>query len=82
MSIFLLYKYGLKLSERDIFKIQTIDTGNFMHDVIDDFFGMEEAKDIKNITDEQIEKIVNRIIDQKLELKKIIYLQMFQKIKF
>ena len=49
-------KYGLKLSERDIFKIQTIDTGNFMHDVIDDFFGMEEAKDIKNITDEQIEK--------------------------
>ena len=63
-------KYGLKLSERDIFKIQTIDTGNFMHDVIDDFFGMEEAKDIKNITDEQIEKIVNRIIDQKLELKK------------
>ena len=63
-------KYGLKLSERDIFKIQTIDTGNFMHDVIDDFFGEEEAKDIKHITDEQIEEIVNRIIDQKLELKK------------
>lgn len=71
MSISYYIKYGLKLSERDIFKIQTIDTGNFMHDVIDDFFGMEEAKDIKNITDEQIEKIVNRIIDQKLELKKL-----------
>lgn len=62
-------KYGLKLSERDIFKIQTIDTGNFMHEVIDDFFGEEEAKDIKQITDEQIEKLVNKIIEQKLELK-------------
>lgn len=62
-------KYGLKLSERDIFKIQTIDTGNFMHEVIDDFFGEEEAKDIKQITDKQIEKLVNKIIEQKLELK-------------
>jgi len=29
----------------------------------------EEAKDIKQITDEQIEKLVNKIIEQKLELK-------------
>lgn len=37
-------KYGLKLSERDIFKIQTIDTGNFMHDVIDDFLEWKKQK--------------------------------------
>ncbi len=62
-------KYGLKLSERDIFKIQTIDTGNFMHNVIDEFFEAEDAKNIRQITEEQIEELVNKIIDQKLESK-------------
>ena len=57
-------KYGLKLSERDIFKIQTIDTGNFMHDVIDTFF---QEIDSLEISEEELEKIVEEIINEKLE---------------
>lgn len=63
-------KYGLKISERDIFKVQSIDTGNFMHEVIDEFFNEKDKINIKELTDEQIEKIVNDIINEKLELKK------------
>ena len=61
-------KYGLKLKEKEDLKIKPIDTGSFMHDIIDTFF--DEVKDIKNITDEEIEKIVNQIINEKLELSK------------
>ena len=39
-------KYGLKLSEKDNFKISPIDTGSFMHDVIDSFF--EEVDSRRN----------------------------------
>lgn len=31
-------KYGLKLNEKSLFQVQSIDTGNFMHEVIDSFF--------------------------------------------
>ena len=61
-------KYGLKLKEKEDLKIKPIDTGSFMHDIIDTFF--DEVKDIKNINDEEIEKIVNQIINEKLELSK------------
>jgi len=61
-------KYGLKLKEKEDLKIKPIDTGSFMHDIIDTFF--DEVKDIKNITDEEIEKIVNQIINDKLTLSK------------
>lgn len=30
--------YGLKLNDKETFKIETMDTGSFMHDVIDNFF--------------------------------------------
>lgn len=64
-------KYGLKLSERDIFKIKSIDTGTFMHEVIDDFFSSaEEIGNVKELSEKQIEEIVNNIINAKLELKK------------
>ena len=61
-------KYGLKLKEKEDLKIKPIDTGSFMHDIIDTFF--ENVKDIKNINDEEIEKEVNRIINDKLLLSK------------
>jgi len=61
-------KYGLKLKEKEDLKIKPIDTGSFMHDIIDTFF--DEVKDIKNISDEEIEKIVNTIINDKLTLSK------------
>lgn len=61
-------KYGLKLKEKEDLKIKPIDTGSFMHDIIDTFF--ENVKDIKTISDEEIEKIVNQIINDKLTLSK------------
>lgn len=61
-------KYGLKLSEKDKLEIKPIDTGTFMHDVIDKFFkeAKEEGIKVKEITDEQIEAIVEAIIKEKL----------------
>ena len=61
-------KYGLKLKENDTLKINAIDTGSFMHDVIDTFF--KEVKDIKELEDEQVEEITTRIIEEKLNLSK------------
>lgn len=65
-------KYGLKLQEDNQFEVQMVDTGNFMHEVIDEFFTKtrENQIDIKQIEDEETEKIVNEIIDNKLNLPK------------
>ena len=65
-------KYGLNLSEREEFKIQALDTGNFMHDVIDSFFGKLEERNIKvkELEKEELEEIVQEIIEEKLQLKK------------
>ena len=65
-------KYGLKLSEKDNFKINPVDTGTFMHDVIDTFFNSikERSYDVKDLSDEQIRELVEEIIDEKLGLNK------------
>ena len=74
-------KYGLQLSEKNELKIeavpqeelkvQSFDTGTFMHDVIDEFFDIIEQKgiNVKQITDEEIKQIVDEIVEQKLQLK-------------
>ena len=65
-------KYGLNINETDTFQLQSIDTGNFMHEVIDSFFGkiQDENIEIKNINDEELERIVEEIIEEKLKLNK------------
>ncbi len=65
-------KYGLKLKEANNFKVQSIDTGNFMHEVIDSFFEYleEENLNVKKITAEQIQIIAQQIVEEKLTLKK------------
>lgn len=65
-------KYGLNLSERQEFKVQALDTGSFMHDVIDSFFDKLQERDIKikGLEQEDIDKIVDEIINEKLSLKK------------
>ncbi len=65
-------KYGLNINEKDTFQIQNIDTGTFMHDTIDSFFGkiQDENIDIKEITEEELERIVKEIIEEKLKLNK------------
>lgn len=61
-------KYGLKLKEKEELNIKPIDTGSFMHEVIDTFF--EQVQNIKEIKEEEIEKITNQIIEDKLSLSK------------
>lgn len=65
-------KYGLKLSERDNFKINPVDTGTFMHDVIDTFFNnvKEKSYNLKELSNEQIRQLVEEIIEEKLGLNK------------
>lgn len=65
-------KYGLKLKEKETLKVESIDTGTFMHDVIDSFFEIIEDRQIslKKITDEEQEKIVSEIVTDKLKLNK------------
>ncbi len=65
-------KYGLNLSERQEFKLQAIDTGTFMHDIIDSFFDKLQERNIsvKTIDEAEEEKIIDEIIEEKLELKK------------
>lgn len=60
--------YGLKLKEKEELKIEAIDTGSFMHEVIDLFFKEldESGKSVKEIQDEEIQKIVNRIVEMLL----------------
>lgn len=65
-------KYGLKLNEKETFNLEAVDTGTFMHDIIDSFFARldEQEINIKQITDEEIEEIVTEIVQDKLNLNK------------
>ncbi len=65
-------KYGLNVCEKETQKIQAIDTGSFMHEVIDEFFDTVKEKEIgiRNLEKDDIKQIVNAIIEEKLNLKK------------
>lgn len=76
-------KYGLKLKPKEELKIQSINTGTFMHEVIDEFFEAINQKG-KNISDfsiygepveiqakeQEIKQIINKIIEEKLKENK------------
>lgn len=61
--------YGLKLKEKEELKVEAIDTGSFMHEVIDIFFKKvdEEEKSIKDISEEEIKILINKIVNELLE---------------
>lgn len=65
-------QYGLKLKEKEGLKVQSLDTGTFMHETIDQFFEKikEENISIEAITEEQIKELVNGIINENLSLNK------------
>lgn len=65
-------KYGLKISEKNTFKVSSIDTGSFMHDVIDDFFNEINNRNlkVKYINEDEAEEIIKEIIKEKLHLDK------------
>lgn len=62
--------YGLKLKEKEELKIKSVDTGSFMHDIINDFFENTENINIKTLEEKKIETIVEEIINRKLGLSK------------
>ena len=65
-------QYGLRLKEKEELKIQSFNTGSFMHETIDEFFEYVRAEGINltGIEDEQVAEIVSRIIDKNLSLSK------------
>lgn len=65
-------KYGLNLKEKKEFKIQTIDTGNFMHEIIDGFFAYidENGLNIHILEEEKIINIVEEILNKTLGISK------------
>ena len=60
--------YGLKLKEKEELKIESIDTGSFMHEVLDLFFKEIDDREIniKEISDEEIYVIVGKIVEMLL----------------
>ena len=65
-------QYSLKLKEKEELKIKNLDTGSFMHEVINSFFEElnKQKINVKNIEEKNIEKIINKIIDEKLQNSK------------
>ena len=65
-------QYSLKLKEQEELKIKSLDTGSFMHDVINSFFEELNNKNInvKNIDEKTQEEIINKIIEEKLQESK------------
>ena len=65
-------KYGLNLSEKDTLKVDSLDTGTFMHDTIDEFFNRVTELDlnIKELDEDEVSKIIEEIINEKLGLNK------------
>ena len=61
-------QYGLKIKPQEELKIQTLNTGTFIHEVIDEFFERvkEAGRQLEEITDEELAEIINKIIDEKL----------------
>ena len=61
--------YGLKLAEQEELKMASVNTGSFMHEVIDEFFKRidENDEEIKSIADEKIKELCDSIIEDLLE---------------
>ena len=65
-------QYGLKIKPQEELKMQTLNTGTFIHEVIDEFFEdvKSEQIELEDITDEELSEIIDKIIDEKLEQAK------------
>lgn len=63
-------RYGLNLSEKDKLKVDSLDTGTFMHDVIDEFFNQIRLRsiNIKNLEENKMYEIIEELINEKLKL--------------
>ena len=64
--------YGLKLKENPELKMMSIDTGSFMHEVIDDLFRRidKSGSSITKLADKDIEELTLKIIEEVLQVPK------------
>lgn len=64
-------QYGLKLREKEELKIQSFDTGTFMHEVIDQFFEKVKLDQIPlpNLIEDEtkVKQMVEEIVEEELE---------------
>lgn len=60
--------YGLNLKEKEELKVKSLDTGSFMHNIIDGFFKEVKKEDLSlsEIEEELVEKLVNKLIEEEL----------------
>ena len=67
-------QYGLKIKEKEELKIQSFDTGSFMHETIDEFFKKVKEEDInlpEIVTDEEkIQELVDTVVEEKIDMGK------------
>ena len=65
-------QYGLRLKEKEELKVQSFNTGSFMHETIDEFFERvrKEKIDLAELEEEQIKQMVSEIIETNLHLSK------------
>lgn len=67
-------QYGLRLKEKEELKIQSFDTGSFMHETIDEFFKKVKEENISLAAlvteEEKIQELVNLVIKEKLDMGK------------
>ena len=65
-------QYGLKVKPKEELKIQSFNTGSFMHETIDEFFKYVHENDLNlaELEELDIQNIVSKIIDENLELSK------------
>ena len=65
-------QYGLRLKEKEELKIQSFNTGSFMHETIDEFFEYVKQEDLNlaELEEEQIFNIVSKIVEEDLKLGK------------
>lgn len=56
-------QYGLKIAEKEEFELKKLDTGSFVHAVVDEF---SKTVNIDDVTDEEIDRIVDEIITNEI----------------
>ena len=68
-------EYGLRLQEESKFQVRPLDTGSFLHEIIDSFFDevKESNLDIKQMERTQIDELVEKIIEEKLRFRQKLY---------
>lgn len=62
-------KYGLKIKDRKVFKLDTPDVGLFLHDIIDSFskYFMEKNISLRDVSKEEADNIVSQLVDESLQ---------------